>query len=101
MVAPEDCDNRQKGWWERLALLQYATLRTTNAARSLGGLPAAESQRSLLQAAFEGAKGSQMSCQIGRATPTATTLATTSTPSTANVSTSARFRHYFNIFLLS
>ena len=112
---------------------QYATLRTTNAARSLGGLPAVESQRALLQAAFEGAKGSHMSCQIGRATPqstpdraaqeassqsevqgaaaaarsptaptapsaTATTLATTST---ANVSTSARFRHYFNIFLLS
>ena len=72
MVAPEDCDNRQKGWWERLALLQYATLRTTNAARSLGGLPAVESQRALLQAAFEGAEGSQVSCQIGRATPQST-----------------------------
>ena len=92
-----------------------------------------ESQRALLHAAFERAKGSHMSCQIGRATPqstpdraahaavsqaevqgaaaaarsptaptapsaTATTLATTST---ANVSTSARFRHYFDIFLFS
>ncbi len=67
MVAPEDCDNRHKGWWERLALLQYSTLRTTNAARSLGGLPAVESQRALLQAAFEGAKGCQTAGRHPRA----------------------------------
>ena len=60
MVAPEYCDNRQKGWRERLALMQYATLRTTNAAKCCGGPPAGESQRALLQAAFEGAKGSRL-----------------------------------------
>ena len=57
LVAPEDSDNKHEGWWERVALLHYATLRTTNAARVVGGLPASESPRGLQQAAIEGAKG--------------------------------------------
>ena len=58
LTAPEDLDNRRQGWWERLALLHYASLRATNVAHLSGGLPSAEAKRALLQAAVEGAAGS-------------------------------------------
>jgi hypothetical protein len=69
LVAPEDADNQKEGSWERVALLHYATLRTTNAARPVGGLPPAEAKGTLMQAAIEGAKGSSASARPSTAAP--------------------------------
>ncbi len=43
-------------WWERKALLAYAVMRATNAARSSTCLAGTEARRVLWQAAVEGAK---------------------------------------------
>jgi hypothetical protein len=45
------------GWWGRVALLQYAVQRVTNAARHDRILPQAEVQRALRQGLLEGARG--------------------------------------------
>ena len=46
--------------WERWALLHYAVLKTTNAARVRAGLSAVEARHALWQAAMDGASGSHL-----------------------------------------
>ena len=58
LVAPEDFETaRSSAWWERLALLHFAVLKVTNAARHRGILAEEEAPRALQQAAIEGARG--------------------------------------------
>ena len=57
MATKDDNESVKPGWWERMALLHYAVLRTTNTARLVGGIPGSEASRALWQAALEGAKG--------------------------------------------
>ena len=60
LAACSDVDTDQTTWWERMALLHYTVLRTTNAARIIGGLGPSEVPRALWQSALEGAKGSRL-----------------------------------------
>ena len=56
LAAPEDQETKADSWLARLALLQYATLRTLNAARHRTiQLHGEHADRSLWQAALEGA----------------------------------------------
>ena len=68
LAASSDVETEKARWWERMALLHFAVLRTTNAARAAGVLsPRAagvlspeEAPRALWQSALEGARGSQL-----------------------------------------
>ena len=61
LAAPEDQETKADGWWVRLSLLQYATLRTLNAARHRETLLHGEhADRALWQAALEGASGTRI-----------------------------------------
>lgn len=86
LTAPADRDTEAELWWERLALLEYAVLRTTNAARHLGAIAAAEADGALWQAALTGARGSpQLLRSLKPLTTSATPpSATTSSPSGAS-----------------
>ena len=61
LLAAPTCSEVEEvpGWWGRVALLQYAVQRLTNAARHGHGaqLDAAEVQRALRQGLLEGARG--------------------------------------------
>ena len=114
LATPDDNENIKHQWWERMALLHYAVLRTTNAARLCGGISSESVGRALWQATLEGAKGSNLLGAIRRAeeetratqqaleeqpattrtpaTPATTTTTTTTTPED-------RFRHFFRIFM--
>ena len=62
LVAPTCAEVEEvPGWWGRVALLQYAVPRVTNATRHKHGAPleAAEVQRALRQGLLEGARGHQ------------------------------------------
>jgi cell division FtsZ-interacting protein ZapD len=60
LTPPEDEDTKAEGWWQRLSLLHFAVLRTTNLARISGGINEDTVDRALWQAALEGAKGTQI-----------------------------------------
>ena len=60
LAATDDHDTLQWHAWERWALLHYAVLKTTNAARVRAGLSAVEARRALWQAAMDGASGSHL-----------------------------------------
>ena len=59
-IAPNDAETTRHQWWDRMALLQYAVLRTTNAARISGSIQGEEAERALWQAALEGSRDSQV-----------------------------------------
>ena len=60
LAATEDSETCQAGWWSRLALLEYAVCRTTNAARHTSRSTATQAAQALWQAALEGARGSNI-----------------------------------------
>ena len=60
LTAPEDADMRSGTWWRRLALLQYAVMRVTNACRVQGRLAPREVRRALRQAMQQGAQGHRL-----------------------------------------
>ena len=66
-TAEADADNEDLTWWPRQALLHYAVLRTTNAARRSGRLAGQEAHRAIWQAALEGCKGSKLFSTIAEA----------------------------------
>ena len=47
MATKDDNESVMPGWWERMALLHYAVLRTTNTARLVGGIPSSEASKAL------------------------------------------------------
>ena len=60
LPAPEDQGTREEGWWERLALLHFAVLHTTNMARLRGRIQGEQVDHAFWQAAIEGAKGTSL-----------------------------------------
>lgn len=60
LTTPDDEESIQPMWWEKMALVLYAVLRTTNAARLRGGVRGETAERALWQAAIEGAKGTKI-----------------------------------------
>ena len=60
LTTTDDAETTKHLWWERLALLHYAVLRTTNSARQVGGISGESVDRALWQAAQEGARGSPL-----------------------------------------
>ena len=66
-TAPLCVDSEEESWFLRVAALQYAVLRATNAARHHGVLTAAEATRSLRQALVEGIHGHSLARHIRNA----------------------------------
>ena len=60
LAAPQHRDaDEDKHWWDKLAVLQYVTMRCTNSIRALGALPGRmDARRALDQALIEAVRGS-------------------------------------------
>lgn len=86
LVAPSDAETEgSEHWWPRLALLHYAVLKATNAARTRGRLSACDAKRALQQATYEGARGHQLASRVAavhsmRANPAVAPAALTTLP---------------------
>ncbi len=73
LTTPDDEESIHPMWWEKMALVLYAVLRTTNAARLRGGVRRETAERALWQAAIEGAKGTNILRTITTSASTSTT----------------------------
>ena len=63
-TAPLCIDAEEESWFLRVAALQYAILRTTNAIRHQGSLTEPEVMRALRQALVEGIRGDSLARKI-------------------------------------